>query len=212
MNEEEIPNKELPKPKRASKPKITPVPVYDDPYADDFEWNPGVGNTQTIDVSLVSDPYSEQKVEETVPFFEPAKPFYESEMSTAEPFNVEINQSPPLFQPDIIPNFVPEPFEPESTAETVRRSGLAYSIGIVFVVSVAFMLLLGWIADWMFGTKPWGLVGGIVFGSIIGFVQVVRISSRIFNPNKNGPALRPLMSHIDHNEPPALNNEQRENY
>ena len=122
MNEEEIPNKELPKPKRASKPKITPVPVYDDPYADDFEWNPGVGNTQTIDVSLVSDPYSEQKVEETVPFFEPAKPFYESEMSTAEPFNVEINQSPPLFQPDIIPNFVPEPFEPESTAEMTGRS------------------------------------------------------------------------------------------
>ena len=86
------------------------------------------------------------------------------------------------------------PYTPPTTDETVRRSGLAYSIGIVFVVSVAFMLLLGWIADWMFGTKPWGLVAGIVFGSIIGFVQVIRISSRIFANDKNDPAMRPLLS------------------
>lgn len=107
------------------------------------------------------------------------------------------NEDPPLFQPDLVPNFTPEPYEPESTAETVRRSGLAYSIGVVFVVSVVFMLLLGWIADWILGTKPWGLVGGIVVGSIIGFVQVVRISSRIFTPNKDGPAMSPLMPHTD---------------
>ena len=92
---------------------------------------------------------------------------------------------------------VPVPFTPETTEETVRRGGLAYSIGIVFVVSVAFLLLLGWIADWMFGTKPWGLVAGIILGSIIGFIQVFRISSRIFSTDKKDPAMRPLLSRDD---------------
>lgn len=79
-----------------------------------------------------------------------------------------------------------EPFilssaQPESTAETVRRSGLAWSMGVVFFGSVVFMLVLGWGADLLFGSSPWGMVVGIVLGSIIGFVQFFRISSQIFN-------------------------------
>ena len=69
---------------------------------------------------------------------------------------------------------------PESMAETVRRSGLAYSAGIVFVAAVVFMLILGWGADLLLGTAPWGVVGGIIVGSVIGFVQLFRISSQIF--------------------------------
>lgn len=91
----------------------------------------------------------------------------------------------PLFRPA---------FEPESTTETARRSGLAYSAGIVFVASVAFMLFLGWGADLLFGSSPWGLVGGIILGSIIGFTQFFRITSRIFNAKKGTPAVRPLTS------------------
>ena len=70
--------------------------------------------------------------------------------------------------------------EPESMAETVRRSGLAWSAGIAFFAAVAFMLILGWGADVLLGTSPWGIVGGIVLGSIIGFVQFFRITSQIF--------------------------------
>ena len=77
-------------------------------------------------------------------------------------------------------NFVISEAEPESMAETVRRSGLAYSAGIVFVAAVVFMLTLGWGADLLFGSSPWGVVAGIVLGSIIGFVQLFRISSQIF--------------------------------
>lgn len=70
--------------------------------------------------------------------------------------------------------------QPESTAETVRRTGLAWSAGVAFFGAVVFMLIIGWGADLLLGTSPWGIVGGIVLGSIIGFVQFFRISSQIF--------------------------------
>ena len=72
------------------------------------------------------------------------------------------------------------PSEPETMAETVRRSGLAYSAGIAFFAAVVFMLVLGWGADVLLGSSPWGIVGGIILGSIIGFVQFFRITSQIF--------------------------------
>ena len=68
----------------------------------------------------------------------------------------------------------------ESFAETTWRSGLAWSAGIAFFASVAFMLVLGWGADLLLGSSPWGVVGGIVVGSLVGFVQLFRLSSQIF--------------------------------
>ncbi len=72
------------------------------------------------------------------------------------------------------------PYQEESGAETARRSGLAYSAGIAFFAAVVFMLVLGWGADVLLGTRPWGIVFGIVLGSVIGFIQFFRISSQIF--------------------------------
>ena len=69
----------------------------------------------------------------------------------------------------------------ESAGETARRSGLAFSAGVAFFSAVVFMLILGWLADLFFGTSPWGIVVGIVLGAIIGFVQLFRVSSQIFN-------------------------------
>jgi hypothetical protein len=79
----------------------------------------------------------------------------------------------------------PEPFvlseaPPESYAETVRKSGLAWSAGIAFFGSVVFLMIIGWIADVLLGSSPWGIVGGIVVGSLLGFVQFFRITSQIF--------------------------------
>lgn len=76
--------------------------------------------------------------------------------------------------------FVLSSAEPESFAKTARNSGLALSAGIAFFASVVFMLILGWGADLLFGSSPWGLVGGIVLGSLIGFVQFFRLTSQIF--------------------------------
>lgn len=69
--------------------------------------------------------------------------------------------------------------QPESTAEMIRNSGLAYAAAVILLASIVFMLILGWFADLLFDTSPWGIVGGIVLGSIIGFVQFFRTTSQI---------------------------------
>ena len=89
------------------------------------------------------------------------------------------------------------PFRPESVDETNRRGGLAWSAGIVFFSSIVFMLFVGWGADWVFQSSPWGLVIGIVLGSIIGFIQFFRISSQIFNPSKSESSIQPFMPRDD---------------
>jgi F0F1-type ATP synthase assembly protein I len=73
-------------------------------------------------------------------------------------------------------------FVPESKAETIRKSGLAYSAAIALFGSVIFMLIMGWFADLLLGIRPWGIVIGIVLGAIIGFVQFFRLTSQIINP------------------------------
>lgn len=76
--------------------------------------------------------------------------------------------------------FVLSTIAPESPDETMRRSGLAYSAGIALFASVAFLTVLGWGADLLLGSSPWGLVAGIVLGAVIGFIQFFRITSQIF--------------------------------
>jgi F0F1-type ATP synthase assembly protein I len=67
-----------------------------------------------------------------------------------------------------------------STLETIRQSGLAYSAAIALAASVVFMLIIGWGADLLFDSSPWGIVTGIVIGAIIGFIQFFRINAQIF--------------------------------
>lgn len=93
--------------------------------------------------------------------------------------------------------FAPLEYSPISQDETIRRSGLAWSAGIVFFSSIAFTLFLGWLADLLLGSSPWGLVGGIVLGSIIGFVQFFRITSQIFGSDSSKPAIKSLLSDND---------------
>ena len=68
---------------------------------------------------------------------------------------------------------------PEPSEETSRKTGLALSAGIALFGSVAFMLIIGWFADLLLGTSPWGIVAGIVVGSAIGFLQFFRTTSQI---------------------------------
>lgn len=70
-------------------------------------------------------------------------------------------------------------FTPETPAETIRKSGLAYSAALALFGSVVFMLIIGWILDSFLGTSPWCLVGGIVVGSAIGFYQFFKLTSQI---------------------------------
>jgi len=101
-------------------------------------------------------------------------------------------------EPSEVPlNFVPEEYVPETQDENMRRSGLAYSAGIVFFGSVAFMLLIGWLADLLLGSSPFGLVAGIVIGSAIGFIQFFHISKQIYEPSNKKSDIRSLMSDHD---------------
>ncbi len=70
--------------------------------------------------------------------------------------------------------------EPESFAETARRSGLAYAAAITLFGAIVFMLIIGWFADLLFGSSPWGIVGGIILGATIGFFQFFRLTAQIF--------------------------------
>jgi F0F1-type ATP synthase assembly protein I len=59
------------------------------------------------------------------------------------------------------------------------------------------MAVLGWLVDLLVGTSPWGIVGGVVLGSIVGFMQFFRLSRQIFGPNTSLPAENPLLSATD---------------
>ncbi len=107
-------------------------------------------------------------------------------------------EEPERFDAPFEAPFIPVAYTPESTEQTVRKSGLAWSAGIVLFGSVAFMLFIGWLADLLLGSSPWGLVGGIILGGIIGFVQFFRITSSIFNPPKDIPDHRPLLTRDEH--------------
>jgi len=52
-----------------------------------------------------------------------------------------------------------------------------YAIGFELAASVAGMIVLGWLIDSWFGSKPWGVVGGAVLGLIGGFLNFLRTAT-----------------------------------
>ena len=67
-----------------------------------------------------------------------------------------------------------------SKQEENRRAGFAYAAGIALFVTVAAFCGLGWFVDKWLGTKPWGLIVGIVLGSAAGLFEFVRLSSKTY--------------------------------
>jgi hypothetical protein len=69
--------------------------------------------------------------------------------------------------------------KPLTTAETIRSSGLAWSAAIALFAAVIVMLIIGWGADLLLGSSPWGIVVGMIIGAAIGFFQFFRITNEI---------------------------------
>ena len=63
--------------------------------------------------------------------------------------------------------------------DTNRKSAIVYGAITALVVSIISFLLVGWALDRWLKTGPWLLVGGIVLGTIVGFIQFIRGMSRI---------------------------------
>ena len=62
--------------------------------------------------------------------------------------------------------------------EANRKSGLAYAAALTLFACVVTFAGLGWLVDRWAGTRPWGLAGGIVLGSIAGLYQFIRLSAK----------------------------------
>jgi ATP synthase protein I len=67
----------------------------------------------------------------------------------------------------------------EDKQETNRRTGIAYAAAISLFAAVVSGLLLGWLLDRWLGTKPWLLVVGVTLGSVAGFYEFIRSTSRL---------------------------------
>jgi ATP synthase protein I len=67
----------------------------------------------------------------------------------------------------------------EDKQETNRRSGIAYAAAFSLFGAVVAGLLAGWLLDRWLGTKPWLLVAGVTLGSIAGFYEFIRATSRL---------------------------------
>lgn len=63
--------------------------------------------------------------------------------------------------------------------EANRKSGMAYAAAFTLFASVASFCGLGWLADRYFGTAPWLLAAGLVLGSVAGFYQFIRLTSKL---------------------------------
>ncbi|HEY9401551.1 MAG TPA: AtpZ/AtpI family protein [Pyrinomonadaceae bacterium] len=59
------------------------------------------------------------------------------------------------------------------------KSSVVYGAVLSLALSIVSCLLVGWALDRWLGTSPWLIVAGIVLGSIAGFMQFIRLMSRI---------------------------------
>ncbi|MBX7062094.1 MAG: AtpZ/AtpI family protein [Pyrinomonadaceae bacterium] len=131
----------------------------------------------------------------------PAEPSQNNEPES--PIEPKPGASLSLFEPEptkaeepfILQSFTPPPLD-----EEVRRFGLGWSAGIAFSGAIVFMVFVGWLVDLLMGTRPWGIVAGVILGALIGFFELFHISSRIF-PNSTPPKVNPLLSSHDRQDP-----------
>ena len=59
------------------------------------------------------------------------------------------------------------------------KSSMVYGAVLSLAFSIVSGVLVGWALDRWLGTSPWLIVAGIVLGSVAGFMQFIRIMSRV---------------------------------
>lgn len=66
------------------------------------------------------------------------------------------------------------PHKKSNVASEASDLGRYAGLGLQFVVTLALFGALGWWLDGLWGTRPWLTVTGILLGSIIAFVGIVK--------------------------------------
>ncbi|HRK04971.1 MAG TPA: AtpZ/AtpI family protein [Chlorobiota bacterium] len=66
-----------------------------------------------------------------------------------------------------------------SQSSVARQLAPYLALGSQLAASVLLPGGIGWYADKQLGTTPWLLVGGLVLGSVVGFVQFFRSVSQL---------------------------------
>jgi F0F1-type ATP synthase assembly protein I len=61
-------------------------------------------------------------------------------------------------------------------------------LGTQLAVTVLFLGGIGWLIDDRFGSTPWGLVGGLCLGGVVGFVQFLRSTQRLLERDQQRKA------------------------
>lgn len=70
--------------------------------------------------------------------------------------------------------------KPEDDQQEVnRKTGLAYAAALSLFAAVLAGLIVGWLLDRWLGTWPWLLVVGLVLGSVAGFYEFIRATSKL---------------------------------
>jgi len=59
------------------------------------------------------------------------------------------------------------------------KSSVVYGAVLSLALSIVSCLLVGWALDRWLGTSPWLIVAGILLGSVAGFMQFIRLMTRI---------------------------------
>ena len=67
----------------------------------------------------------------------------------------------------------------ENSSDAPGKMAIAMSVGVLLVTNVIGGTALGYGADKLLGTQPWGLVLGVILGTISAFVGVYRIMQRL---------------------------------
>ena len=62
--------------------------------------------------------------------------------------------------------------------ENLRRAGPAAAAGYTLIGAIVLMGGIGYILDAWRGTSPWFLLGGLLLGLIVGFVELAKIVFR----------------------------------
>ncbi|MBL8885885.1 MAG: AtpZ/AtpI family protein [Phycisphaerales bacterium] len=95
----------------------------------------------------------------------------------ADPYQAAIDAAPKI--PELLrePVGIPMPGRDApklGAVGSLMDAGKAWGAALNFVFTIIAGLMLGWLCDYFFKTRPWGVLGGLAAGFVLAFVQIVR--------------------------------------